>query len=494
MVSAEKLAEELRTRIESHFEWLLVREHGGTFPLRRDEMEISSNGKRALLTVLDDSGTGVLRILSLAGAADSQEITIEAVQFGTLPETIRLVPRTPAIQLSMNVEFARLERANSIAVSLIEIFPTYKLSRLALNIENCRLAQIFLRDPVGGDVAVMADVTSTMIHEAVMTSAMIWFEKLQARKKPVRKVWIAGERKQIRNVRKLTGLLDQSIAARFRIFEIGNDAGKLKIHELKAPELRTLWREKAKKITLPAEIRPSEMAKRILELAPDKTDVIFSKQGETIRFLGLPFARVRTITSDEKAWFGIDRNRRQLNENSWSELAELVRQLETYRSSDTPNKRHELYRMSPEAWLESILRRNIKLLDANLILSPIYNQFRALSDKIDLLAIRRDGRLVIIELKTSPDRETVFQAADYWRKIELQRRRGELDRIKAFGEMKILNKPALVYAVAPALSFHRDFAYFAESLRREVEMWRFELREDWRSEIKILTRRDYSGK
>jgi hypothetical protein len=492
MVTAEKLAEELRARIDSHFEWLLVREHGGTFPLRRDEIDISFEHERALLTVLDDAGIGVSRILSLDNDPATKEVTIEVRgQFAKSPETIRLVPRTPAIQLSMNVEFARLERANAIAAALIQIFPTYKLSRLALNIENGRLAQIFLRDSAGDEVAVMTDVTATMIHEAVMTSAMIWFEKLQARKKPVREVWIAGARKQIRNLRKLVGLLNQNVAARFRIFEISNDAGDAKIKELKIPEFRALWREKPKKITLPAEIRPSEMAERILKLSPDKTDVIFSKQGETIRFLGLPFARVRTIASDEKAWFGIDRNRRQLNENSWSELGDLVRQLETYRSADTPNKRHELYRMSPEAWLESILRRNIKQLDANLILSPIYNQFRALSDKIDLLAIRRDGRLVIIELKTSPDRETVFQAADYWRKIELQRRRGELDRIRAFGEMKILDKPALVYAVAPALSFHPDFGYFAKALRREVEMWRFELREDWRSEIKILTRRDY---
>ncbi|MEO8041100.1 MAG: hypothetical protein ABI646_00700 [Acidobacteriota bacterium] len=492
MVNAEKLAEGLRARIDSHFEWLLVRPDGGTFPLRRDEIDISFDGEKALLTVLDDSGIGVSRILSLDDDPAAQDISIEVRgQFGESPETIRLVPRTPAIQLSMNVEFARLERANSIAAALIQIFPTYKLSRLALNIDNGRLALIFLRDASGVDVAVMADVTATMIHEAVLTSAMLWFEKLQARKKPVREVWIAGERKQIRNLRKLVGLLNQNAAARFRMFEISNDVGDPKIKELKIPEFRALWREKPKKITLPAEIRPSQMAERILKLSPDKTDVIFSRHGETIRFLGLPFARVRSIAAEEKAWFGIDRNRRQLNENSWSELAELVQQLETYRSAGTPNKRHELYRMSSEAWLESILRRNIKLLDANLILSPIYNQFRALSDKIDLLAIRRDGRLVIIELKTSPDRETVFQAADYWRKIELQRRRGELNRIKAFGEMKILDKPALVYAVAPALSFHRDFGYFAKALRREVELWRFELREDWRTEVKILSRRDY---
>jgi hypothetical protein len=204
MVTAEKLAHELRTRIDSHFEWLLVRPNGGTFPLRRDEIDISSEGEKALLTVLDDSGLGVSRILSLDDDPGTKEISIEVHgQFGTSRETIRLVPRTPAIQLSMNVEFARLERANSIAAALIQIFPTYKISRLTLNIENGRLAQIFLRDPSGCEVAVMTDVTATMIHEAVMTSALIWFEKLQARKKPVREVWIAGERKQIRNVRKL---------------------------------------------------------------------------------------------------------------------------------------------------------------------------------------------------------------------------------------------------------------------------------------------------
>jgi hypothetical protein len=180
-----------------------------------------------------------------------------------------------------------------------------------------------------------------------------------------------------------------------------------------------------------------------------------------------------------------------LTDETRSQLDELIADLETYRNSATPNVRHEFYRVAPEAWLESILRRNIKLLDANLILSPIYNQFRAAADKIDLLAIRRDGRLVIIELKTSPDREMVFQAADYWRKIELQRRRGDLAQMRAFGDMEILDKPALVYAVAPALSFHRDFGYFAAALREEIGFWRFELREDWRSNIKVLTRREY---
>src|SRR5690606_10293599 len=131
---------------------------------------------------------------------------------------------------------------------------------------------------------------------------------------------------------------------------------------------------------------------------------------------------------------------------------------------ESPSARHKFYGMASETWLESILRRNIRQLDPNLILSPIHSQFRAAAEKIDLLALRRDGRLAIIEIKTSPDRETVFQAADYWRRIEHQRRKGELAKLRLFGDMEIADRPALVYVVAPALSFHYDMERFAQML------------------------------
>ena len=128
-----------------------------------------------------------------------------------------------------------------------------------------------------------------------------------------------------------------------------------------------------------------------------------------------------------------------------------------------------------------------------MILSPIYNQFRFVRDKIDLLALRRDGRLVIIELKTQPDRAAVFQAADYWRKIELQRRRGVLSRSDLFEGREIADKPALVYLAAPAWSFHRDFEFFARCLSPEIELWRFELHEEWRKKVRVIARHDYDG-
>ncbi|MBK9527885.1 MAG: hypothetical protein IPO41_06105 [Acidobacteria bacterium] len=205
----------------------------------------------------------------------------------------------------------------------------------------------------------------------------------------------------------------------------------------------------------------------------------------------MPFARVRSMMGQEKAWFGVGRDRRPLLAENSDDLDELITSLSLSRSATAPNKRHEYFRTAPEAWLESILKRDVSLLDANLILSPIYNQFRSSNDKIDLLAIRRDGRLVIIELKTNPDREMVFQSIDYWRKIELQRRKGLIAAADLFNGREILDKPAIIYLAAPAWSFHRDFEFFARAVSAEIEVWRFELHENWREKVRVVSRLAY---
>ena len=94
----------------------------------------------------------------------------------------------------------------------------------------------------------------------------------------------------------------------------------------------------------------------------------------------------------------------------------------------------------------------------------------------------------MIELKVSPDREMVFQAADYWRKIELQRKSGNLQAAKIFGDMEISGEPTLIYLVAPAFSFHRDFDFLAKTLSEEIEIYRFGSNENWRESLKVLRR------
>jgi hypothetical protein len=473
--------------LASHFEWLAVYSEGRTFPLRVDEIEVDESSDKILIGLHGEKGFCTWRVHDV-GREDGAVSLVLSRNLGVERQMVRLIPRTAAAELAGEIELARLVRANEIAKLVESNFSESRIFRVALNETNGRMANILVESPSKDHTAVLADVTNGLTAENLLASAFLWLERLNARrKKPVQTIWIVAEKKQARALRRLHTLLNRNAKSRVVIVEIDDE--KLKPHD--EWTLSALWREKPRKLSIPSEVRASKTLAEIIDIMPAAIDSLRSKQGETARFHGLPFARIRTLMGRERSWFGVAKRRRPFFPENIEDLSKLVDELDRFRRSDTPNPRHEYYRASPEHWLESILKRDIRKLDANLILSPIYNQFRSSTDKIDLLALRRDGRLVVIELKTSPDRQMVFQAADYWRKIELQRRRGVLAKARLFGDLEIKDEPTLVYAVAPALSFHHEFENFARMLAPEIELWRFELHEDWRREIKVIARHEY---
>ena len=480
-------AETLTELLATHFEWLAIYSQGRAFPLRADEIEIEESPEKTHIGLHGEKGFSTWRVHKTS--REDGEIVLDlSRKLGTERQTVRLIPRTPAAELARDVELARLVRANEIAKLVESNYPAFRIARVALNESNGRMANILVESPNKEQTAVLADVTNGLTAENLLASAFLWLDRMNARrKKPVLSIWIVAERKQARAIRRLHTLLNRNAKSRVVIVEKVDE----KLNALDEWTMSAVWREKPRKLAIPPETRVSKTLSQILEIKPQVIDTIRSKQGETARFHGLPFARIRTLMGRERSWFGVGKQRRPLMADKVEDLADLVDELDRFRRHDSPNPRHQYYRASPELWLESILKRDIRNLDANLILSPIYNQFRSSTDKIDLLALRRDGRLVLIELKTSPDRQAVFQAADYWRKIELQRRKGVLAKARLFGELEIKDEPTLVYIVAPALSFHHDFEYFAKMLSPEIELWRFELHEDWRREIKVIARHEY---
>ena len=495
----ENIQDELQTRLDAQTEWLLIRSSGKSFALQNSEIELEFSSNKTLFGFLDDKGFQNWRITDCK--FDGGEIVLNLSRnFGRETEKIRLVSRVSAKELGEETELARLEKANKIAAMGKEDVPQIKLIRVELNKENGRFAQIIFENPNGGQTAVLTDVSYALTPEILLSSAILWLTKLENRKKkPIEIIWIISEKKAAKNLQKLHALLVDNWKRKITIKEISRKIAKAQIKvesknetnliELPVLEIKALWRRKPNEIKTIETVQQSATAAEIVEIAPEEIDVIFSKHGETLRFQGLPFARVRKVYDREKVWFGIERSRQILAEDNEKDLLELVENLRIYRRSDSPNKRHAIYSFAPEAWLEAVLRRNIKLLDTNLILSPLYHQFRAGQDKIDLLALRKDGRLVIIEIKVAPDREMIFQAADYWRKIELQRRSGNLHKARIFGDTEIADKPTLVYLVAPTLSFHRDFNFLAGTISPEIEIHRFNLAENWRERLKVLERK-----
>lgn len=492
MVAAQASTQDLESMLDAHAEWLMIGENGRSFPLNRREIEIERAERGPLFGAVGENGFRLRGLVAFE--LDGEQIGLSlSAPFGGEPEAVRLVPRVSAAALAANVELARLERANELASLVERSAAGVKIIRVALNAGSGRFAEIIAESRENGRFAVYADIAGGGTAESILASSILWFERLRARaKKPARELHIIAEKRPAANLQKLHALLKAPVRSSIRIFELNRLGGAEALRPRAEITTSRLWREKPRKLNLPDEVEAGETARKIIGLAPEAIDVMHSRHGKTLRFNGLAFARVRVMAGSELAWFGVEPAKRPLNDQTRPELDRLLDGMKTYRISDPASKRHEFYRHSPESWLESILRRNIKLLDANLILAPIYNQFRtAAADKIDLLALRRDGRLVVIEIKAAPDRETPFQAADYWRKIEHLRRRGELRRARVFGDLEIIDKPPLVYAVAPALSFHRDFEYFARMLTPEIELWRFELHENWRKQIKVIARRNY---
>lgn len=494
MQNPEKPQNELQNLLDAHHEWLLIDAAGRSFALQNSEIEITRERGRLLFAFLDEKGFQTWRVADFR--TKGEEILLDLTRnFEKERVKIRLVPRALARDLSDAVEVARLERANKIAAMIAETFPKIKLRRVELNKENGRFAQIIFEESGGKQTAVLSDVSDSLTPEILLSTAVLWLVKLESRRKnTVETVWITAGKTQAKKLHKLHALLKENWKSKILVKEISREDARGQSEEvlkdLPALQIGDLWLGKAREIKRAQISEMSETARRIIEISPAEIDAIFSRSGETLRFNGLPFARIRRVFDKEKIWFGVEKSRILLSENNFAEFEELIENLRKFRRADSPNKRHAFYTTAPEAWLESVLRRNIKLLDANLILSPVYHQFRAEGDKIDLLALRTDGRLVIIELKTAPDREMPFQAADYWRKIELQRRAGNLNKARLFGDAEIKNAPVICYAVAPTLAFHRDFEFLARTLSPEIEIHRFNLAENWRSELKVLERRE----
>jgi len=359
-----------------------------------------------------------------------------------------------------------------------------------------RYARIILRLPherraVTGTVA-QSDVRNV---DALFSSTLLWFQRVLDSPKPppINRLLLVVEHGILEPARQRHALLRDSFRDRIELLEIDDDWTE--VTSVSRFERKHLWRKRLTKFPPVNEPELSERAREIVAYAPDAIDVVASRHGQTLRYHGLPFARVRRVMNQDRIWFGIEGSqRRALDAFHQPDWAKLIRDLEAYRSENCRDRRHWFYRASSEAWLESIVRRDISKLDPGLIVAPLHAQFRTShggptgARPIDLLALRHDGRLAVIELKVTEDREHVFQGVDYWRRVEAHRRRGHISAAKLFGDREISDESPLVYLVAPALRFHPSFRTLARTIAPDIEIYRFDINEDWRSGVRVVRR------
>ncbi|HKZ79059.1 MAG TPA: hypothetical protein VJ124_12215 [Pyrinomonadaceae bacterium] len=498
--SVETARKQIAALFANHAEWFYSTEDGTTQALRRSEVGVDVLQGRLILSCWTEAGTRSWRIRGWKRQGEKL-LFAASRRMGADQPLVELVPRASAATIAATVRAGRQTRCEQLARLASSHLIGAKIERVALSRgarhgQPGRYARIILRLK-HQRIAVTGIVASHGAHEvdAFLSAALLWFARTSERSRPpyIQQLWLIVEREMTMPAAQRVALLRESLKEAIRVSEI--DEAWTQLEPVPCPERCELWKKRLRPLKTAVRIELSVASTTILSQAPEAIDVVQAGHGETLRYFGLPFARVRRLLETERVWFGIDGARRRMREESSErEWKELLDELRNRRAADASDRHHALYRMASEAWLESLLRRDICKLDPGLVVAPLYAQFRTSRGvrltvrPVDLLAIRRDGRLVVIELKVFEDREHVLQGVDYWYRVEQHRRRGHIARAKLFGARRIMDQAPLIYLVAPTLRIHPSFRTLARMIAPDIEIYRFDINEDWRAGVRVMRR------
>ena len=492
--------------LAAHAEWFCTlsdgtTQAGKTEALGRSELDVAIAHGRVILTSWTEKGSRSWKIFSWEWTG--QKLLLQASRrMGAERPLIELVPRASASAIALTVKAARQARCEQLGRLACSLQAGAKLERTALSPgarrgQPGRYARILLRQK-HQRIAVTGPVASSKASDAdaFLSVALMWFRRTSERARPpyIQQLWLVVDSDLVKPTVQRVALLRQSLREAIGVYEVNQQLNEMK--PVDVPARDDLWKRRLARFPPVAVAESSEIARRLIGIAPRAIDVVNARHGETLRYFGLPFARVRQVMGMERLWFGVEGSpRRLLEEKTENEWMNLLTDLLEHRSAKASDHHHALYRNAAEAWLESLLRRDITRLDPGLIIAPLHAQFRTARGgvlgvrPVDLLALRHDGRLVVIELKISEAREHVMQGADYWQRVEAHRRRGHIARAKLFDDRKISNESPLVYLVAPTLRVHPSFNALARSIAPDIEIYRFDINEDWRAGVRVMRRK-----
>ena len=248
----------------------------------------------------------------------------------------------------------------------------------------------------------------------------------------------------------------------------------------------------------------------ILSLLPESaraTIEVVPRSALEVAYLlhGLEFARVRhglaanSFARRDEITFGAGANETALTPETEELFTELIGRLIGSRHP-LGKIRDPLYRLRPEGWLESVLRRELTEIEPAIIPEYVYSQVPAFAagdrGMLDLLTITRDGRLLVLELKADEDLHLPLQGLDYW--LRVRRLQGEhaqtggrnsLRRHGYFPGIELSEAPPRLYFVAPALRIHPANETVLRHLSPEVEWTLIALDEHWRERRNVVFRK-----
>jgi hypothetical protein len=255
--------------------------------------------------------------------------------------------------------------------------------------------------------------------------------------------------------------------------------------------------------------RFAESIARVQEILPNCEVTVLSGAEIAFRWHGLEFGRARIANShfwqnrpevghpnqplyNQEIVFGVGAEERVLEDRNWGLFVKLLGALREVRHPYGP-KQDRLFRLHPERWLESLVVKDVSVVDERLETSAQYSQMPAFSaaDRamIDVLTVTREGRLAVLELKADEDIHLPLQGLDYWSRVEWHHGRGEFQKFGYFAGRELAAESPLLFLVAPALHVHPATDVLLRYLSPEIEWELVGIDERWREGVKVVFRK-----
>lgn len=410
-----------------------------------------------------------------------------------LGERRKVYAQTLARLITNNFEGAKIWRATIGAAPSRSIAGRYARLVLKLGAETVLAAGV-------SEAESQADV------DGVVATGLVWlaaYNKNRSEKERAKRLWVCLPKGRSQTAVERLTLLDVShLDARVECLEVDERGDE--VISIRPATQDELLNSHPRELIWPDGSTPDERwRERIVNLAPDLIETQRDARGNGVHFAinGLEFARANV---GGKVRFGVagfhsesvvegETGQVTLTESNFDKLERLAQEIIRYRSADCPDRRHPFYLLRAEAWLESLLRRDIRGFDATLDERFVYSQIPAWRGDersvIDLLTVNHEGRLVVIEIKAAEDTQLPLQGMDYWLRVEQGRLRNEFRKRGLFEGVAIAEQPPLLYLVAPRLRFHRTFATVTRCIAPWIEAYQIGINANWREGVKVHTRK-----
>lgn len=344
-------------------------------------------------------------------------------------------------------------------------------------------------------IAVSGDESSTVAASA-LAQALLWEHAVRCRypSDPVAALRLILPPYAIEPLRlRRPGLCD---IAPIECFEFDRSAGELNSVVLsddrtpvsalpRAPTSSCLTRNQAE----------SEILAEIHEFCPQATWEIGPEGRGRVRFYGLEILRQASGAEALAApyTFGAGAERSPLLDVSRQLFHRFLRDL-AYQRVAGRDRRHPLYALQPERWMEHLIRSDPTVLDPYVDMRFVYSQLPVCAsghrDVLDLLALDRSGRLLVLELKADEDLDFPLQALDYWLRVRHHQLQGDFERLGYFPGTPVSPLPPRLWMVAPALRWHPFTDRLTRWLSPDVPWTRLGINEEWRHGLQVVFRLD----